>query len=393
MAKKILLIITGSVAAYKSIELIRLLKKAGHEVNVILTKGATEFITPLLVSSISGNKTYEDLFSSEDEAKIGHINLSRQNDCIVIAPATADFIAKMAHGLADDLASNVVLASNKPIFVAPAMNEKMWNNKQTQKNLQILRENGIRILDPITDLLACGEYGVGKMLEPQDIFQNLDKFFANKKSFVGKKVIITTGATYEAIDPVRFIGNHSSGKQGIAIAEALRDLGAEVLLVAGNVRENINLPKKNVIKVVSADEMFKAVEKNLKDTDFFISAAAVSDFKPKKFNDKKIKKCQDPLTNLELVENIDILQTISSHKNRPKIVVGFAAESCDLMTNAQKKLKNKNCDFIVANHIENGAVFGSDYNKATILSKDGKSKELDKMTKREIAEELVKELI
>ncbi|MFT6331684.1 MAG: phosphopantothenoylcysteine decarboxylase/phosphopantothenate--cysteine ligase, partial [Lentimonas sp.] len=263
MTKNILLIITGSVAAYKSVDLIRLFKKAAYKITPVMTRGAQEFVTPLLVSSIAGEKVLDQLFSSEDEAEIGHINLSRQNDAIVIAPATADFIAKMAFGLADDLASNIILAANKPIFIAPAMNEKMWNHKQTQKNLQTLRENGVKILEPETDLLACGEYGVGKMVEPIEIFSHLNNFFDKKQFFTGKKVIITAGATYEAIDPVRFIGNYSSGKQGIAIAEVFYDLGAEVILVAGNIKENINLPKKNIISVVSADDMLEAVEKNL----------------------------------------------------------------------------------------------------------------------------------
>lgn len=387
---KILLIITGSVAAYKSMDLIRLLKKANYQVTPIMTRGAEQFVTPLLVSSISGEKVLDQLFSVEDESKIGHINLSRENDLIVIAPATADFLAKMANGLADDLASNVVLASNKPVFVAPAMNEKMWLNKQTQKNLENLRENGIKILNPKTDTLACGEYGVGKMVEPAEIFAEIENFFANKKSFAGKKVIITCGATFEPIDPVRFIGNYSSGKQGIAIAEEFYNLGAEVVLVAGNVKEQINLPKKNIIKVKTAEEMLGAIEKNLKATDIFIAAAAVADFRPKEVFKEKIKKSKTPLKNLEMVENVDILQTISNHKNRPGIVVGFAAESEDLIQNAKKKLSEKNCDLVLANDINGGEVFGSDYNQITLLDKKGKIENWNKMTKQEVASKLLK---
>ncbi|MFT5703304.1 MAG: phosphopantothenoylcysteine decarboxylase/phosphopantothenate--cysteine ligase [Rickettsiales bacterium] len=394
MTKNILLIITGSVAAYKSVDLIRLFKKADYKITPVMTKGAEEFITPLLVASIAGERVLDQLFSSEDEAKIGHINLSRTSDAIVIAPITADFIAKMAGGFANDLASNIVLAANKPIFIAPAMNEKMWNHPQTQKNLQILRENGVKILEPKADLLACGEYGIGKMVEPAEIFTQLDNFFSKKKIFAGKKVIVTAGATFEAIDPVRFIGNHSSGKQGIAIAESLSDLGAEVILVAGNIKENINLPKQNIIRVVSADQMLKAVEENLESTEIFISTAAVADFKPKKTSTIKIKKSdQNSLKTLELIENVDILKTIATSKRRPKIVVGFAAESCNLIENALVKLTAKNCDFIVANHIENGALFGSNYNEVTILSKDGKTKKLEKMTKKEIAEKLIEDLV
>jgi phosphopantothenoylcysteine decarboxylase/phosphopantothenate--cysteine ligase len=394
MKKNILLIITGSVAAYKSLDLIRLLKKSDYQITPIMTKGAEEFITPLLVSSIAGEKVLDRLFSVEDESKIGHINLSRQNDLIVIAPATADFIAKMANGLADDLASSVVLAANKPIFIAPAMNEKMWLNKQTQKNLQILRENGVKILEPLADTLACGEFGVGKMVEPLTIFSNLQNFFNNKKTFAGKKVIITAGATFEPIDPVRFIGNYSSGKQGIAIAEAFYDLGAKVILVAGNIKENINLPKENIVRVKTAADMLEAVENNLKTTDIFIATAAVADFRPKKIAAEKIKKSgKTSLKNLELVENVDILKTISNHKNRPKIVVGFAAESSDLIKNAAAKLRAKNCDLVLANNVENGEVFGSDYNQITLLDKKGKMEKWEKMTKREIAEKVINKLI
>lgn len=391
--KKILLIITGSVAAYKSLDLIRLLKKSDYQVTPVMTKGAEAFITPLLVSSISGSKVLDQIFSVEDESKIGHINLSRQHDLIVVAPITADFIAKMAGGLADDLASNVILASDKPIFIAPAMNEKMWLNKSTQKNLQTLRERGIGILEPKTDILACGEYGVGKMSDPQEIFAKIEDFFNQKKAFLGKKIIITAGATFEPIDPVRFIGNYSSGKQGIAIAEELHNLGAEVLLIASNIKEVINLPKKNIIKVKTADEMFGVVEKNLKATDIFIGTAAVADFKPKNISTIKIKKsAKNSLKNLELVENIDILRTVSHHKNRPAIVVGFAAESEDLIKNAGIKLQEKNCDLIIANDIKNGEVFGSEYNQITIIDKKGKVEKLAKLTKTEVAEKIAEKL-
>jgi phosphopantothenoylcysteine decarboxylase/phosphopantothenate--cysteine ligase len=390
--KKILLIITGSVAAYKSLDLIRLLKKANYEVTPIMTKGAKEFITPLLVASVSGSKVYDDLFSPKDESEMGHINLSRQSDLIVIAPTTADFIAKITNGMADDLASNVVLAANKPVFIAPAMNEKMWLHKQTQKNLQNLRENGVKILNPKTDILACGEYGVGKMVEPVEIFAEIKDFFKNKKKLKGKKIIITCGPTFEPIDPVRFIGNYSSGKQGIAIAEEFHNLGAQILLIAGNVKEEINLPKKNIIKTKTASDMLGAIEENINETDIFISTAAVADFRPKTIQENKIKKSENSLKYLEMVENVDILKTICNHKQRPKIVVGFAAESQNLLENAQKKLKEKNCDFILANDINGGEVFGSNYNKVTLLSRDGKIEKWEKMTKKEVAEKLVEKL-
>ena len=392
MQKNILLIITGSVAAYKSLDLIRLLKKTNYHVTPIMTRGAEEFVTPLLVSSIAGEKVLDRLFSMEEESKIGHINLSRQNDAIVIAPATADFIAKMAGGLADDLASNVVLAANKPIFIAPAMNEKMWLNPQTQKNLQTLRENGVKILNPQTDVLACGEYGIGKMVESLEIFSTIQNFFNTKKIFAGKKIIVTTGATFEPIDPVRFIGNYSSGKQGVAIAEEFHALGAEVILVAANVKEQINLPKQNVIAVKTAEEMLQAVEANLKSTDVFVATAAVADFRPKKIAKNKIKKSKKGLGKLELVENVDILKTIGNHKTRPQIVIGFAAESDDLVKNAKAKLTAKNCDLVLANNIENGAVFGSDYNQIVLCNKNGKIEKWEKMTKREVAKKLAEKI-
>lgn len=389
MAKKILLIITGSVAAYKSVDLIRLFTKANHAVTPIMTRGAEEFITPLLVSSIAGTRALDKLFSPDDESKIGHINLSRQSDVIIVAPATADFIAKMANGLADDLASNVVLASNKPIFIAPAMNEKMWTNKQTQKNLQTLRENGVQIIEPISDVLACGEYGVGKMVEPSEIFGRIQNFFTNQNKLKGKKVIITAGATYEPIDPVRFIGNYSSGKQGIKIAEKFAENGADVLLIAGNIKENINLSKDKIIRVKTAEDMLNAVLKDLRKTDIFISCAAVADFRPKKVVKEKIKKEKTSLKNLELVENVDILKTVASHKDRPKTVVGFAAESSDLVNNAKTKLKAKNCDFVLANNIDDGNVFGSEYNQITLLDRKGNIEKWEKMTKLEVAEKLL----
>lgn len=391
-SKNILLIITGSVAAYKSVDLIRLFTKANHNVTPIMTRGAEEFITPLLVSSISGTRVLDKLFSPDDESKIGHINLSRQNDVIIVAPATADFIAKMANGLADDLASNVILAANKPIFIAPAMNEKMWTNKQTQKNLQILRENGVQIIEPKSDVLACGEYGVGKMVEPLEIFNKIQNFFENKNKLNGKKIIITCGATYEPIDPVRFIGNYSSGKQGIKIAEKFSEMGADVLLIAGNVKENINLSKDKIIRVKTAEDMLNAVSGHLKKTDIFISCAAVADFRPTKVFKDKIKKEKKSLKNLELTENVDILKTIANHKNRPKIVIGFAAESSDLIDNAKAKLKAKNCDFVLANDINGGEVFGSDYNTITLLDRKGKVEKWEKMTKEEVAKNLVEKL-
>jgi phosphopantothenoylcysteine decarboxylase/phosphopantothenate--cysteine ligase len=383
--KKILLIITGSIAAYKSLDLIRLLKKAGYEVTPVMTKAAEEFVTPLVVAALSGSEVYRDLFSVDSESKMGHINLSRQNDLIILAPASADIIAKYAAGTADDLASTILLATNKPVIVAPAMNEKMWLNAITQKNIETLKNNGIKILTPETDILACGEYGAGKMTDVNNIFIEVENFFKTKKIFAEKKIIITAGATYEPLDPVRFIGNYSSGKQGIAIAQKFLDLGAEVHLIAANIKDYQSFPKKNISEVKTADEMLAAVNDNLDKTDIFISVAAVADFKPKNFSAEKIKKSGADFL-LELTENIDILKTIGNSPNRPEIVVGFAAETNDLIAGAQKKLKEKNCDLIIANEINNGEIFGADYNKISVIDQNGQVDSFDKMSKKEVAE-------
>lgn len=389
--KKILLIITGSVAAYKSMDLVRLLSKKSYDVTCILTKAAAEFITPLLASSLSGNKTYTDLFSADDEIEMSHINLSRQADLIIVAPATADFIAKMANGYADDLASNVILAANKKVIIAPAMNEKMWNNKATQKNLAKLIESGVTTVEPETDILACGEFGVGKMSAPEKISEKISDFFANQNSLKGKKILITGGATFEPIDPVRFIGNHSSGKQAIAIATTLDEMGADVTFIAGNINEIIPLKAEKIIRIKTAEEMFSTVKKHLAKKQVFIGCAAVADFKVKKLSKEKIKKTDQNLT-LELEKNSDILDFVGHAKNRPNLVIGFAAESNDLEKHAKEKLKKKNCDLIVANDVEAGKIFGSNQTKALFISKN-KTENLGKISKDQLAKLLAKKLL
>ena len=390
--KKILLIITGSIAAYKAMDLIRLLSKKSFCVTCILTKAASEFITPLLASSISGNKTYNELFSIDDELEMGHINLSRQADLIVVAPATADFIAKIANGFADDLASSVVLAANKKIIIAPAMNEKMWANKSTQKNVAKALEAGIAMVEPEADILACGEFGIGKMAAPERICQKICDFFERQNQLKGKKILITGGATYEPIDPVRFIGNHSSGKQAIEIAKVLYEMGADVTFVAGNIRETIFLPQENIIRVKTAEEMFLVVKKNLPKTNVFIGCAAVSDFKVKKFSNQKIKKTAEKNLILELEKNPDILEFVGTSKKRPDLVIGFAAESENLQKYAKEKLQKKNCDLIVANDVEAGEIFGSNQTKAFLVSKN-KSENLGKISKTELAKILAEKII
>lgn len=395
--KKILLIITGSVASYKSMDIVRQLKKANYDVSCVLTKAAQEFITPLLVSSLSGNKTYNELFDIDEEIDMGHINLSRQADLIVVAPASANFIAKMANGYGDDLASTTLLAANKPILVAPAMNEKMWFHKNTQENLAKLLQSNIQIIEPQKDILACGELGIGKMADPQTIFDEIEEFFLNRDLLKGKNIVITAGSTYEPIDPVRFIGNRSTGIQAIQLADTLAKMNANVTLIAGNITKSIPLPDKNIIRVGSTQEMFDAVKENLKNVDCFIGCAAVSDYKVKnpsltKIKKDKTKEGSDKLT-IELVENPDILDFVGNNKdNRPKLVIGFAAESGDLEKYARQKLTRKNCDLVLANNIDNGKIFGSNDSEAILVSKT-ESKNLGRISKKEVARSLAQEIL
>lgn len=357
--KSILLVISGGIAAYKSLELIRLIKKAGGSVRCILTKGGEQFVTPLSVSALCEEEVYTDLWSLKDETEMGHIRLSREADIIVIAPATANLIAQMAHGRADDLASTALLASDKPALIAPAMNVRMWENPATQENIAKLTEYGHTIIGPNEGDMACGEYGMGRMLEPDEIFDAIVGTLG-KKPLAGKTAIVTSGPTFEAIDPVRFIGNRSSGKQGHAIAAALKLAGADVTLVAGPV--SIPAPAGvKTINIETAQQMLEACE-NALPADIAVCAAAVSDWAPKQ-HDQKIKKRDDTSPpSIELNENPDILKTIANHKNRPEIVVGFAAETENLEDNAKAKLSRKNCDIILANLVaqEGAEVFGKD---------------------------------
>lgn len=389
--KKILLIITGSVAAYKSMDLLRLLTKNSFDVTCVLTNAATQFITPLLASSLSGNKTYNELFSLDDEREMGHIKLSRQADLIVVAPATADFIAKIANGFADDLASSVILAANKKIILAPAMNEKMWENLQTQKNLSKVVESGIVIVEPENDVLACGEIGIGKMADPQKIYEKICDFFAKQNQLKGKKILITAGATFEPIDPVRFIGNRSSGTQAIEIAKVLTEMNADVTFIGANISQKIPLPKAKIIEVKTAAEMFEAVKKNLAKTHVFIGCAAVADFKVKKTSSTKIKKSDSKKLTLELEQNPDILEFVGHNKNRPKLVIGFAAEGENLEKYAKEKLKKKNCDLIVANDIEQGKIFGNSQTKAFFVEQN-KTQNLGKISKNQLAKLLAEKI-
>ncbi|MDC0150743.1 bifunctional phosphopantothenoylcysteine decarboxylase/phosphopantothenate--cysteine ligase CoaBC [Candidatus Pelagibacter sp.] len=391
--KKILFIICGGISAYKSLETIRLLKKNNAEIKTILTKNAKEFVTPLSVASLSQGKVYDDLFNVENESEMDHIALSRWADVILVAPATANTISKLSQGSSEDLASTVILASNKQIFLAPAMNVRMWEHKSTKDNLKKLKKFGYKVIGPVIGDMACGEFGEGKMSDSSEIFHEIYIFLSNQIKNKKIKALVTAGPTNEYIDPVRFITNKSSGKQGYEIAKSLSKRGFDTTLISGptnlNIDENINL-----IKVETAEEMFKATQKNLP-TDIAIFSAAVADFKIDKKSQNKIKK-QDSLT-IKLEKNIDILSYVSNNNSmRPKLVIGFAAETENLNKNAILKLKDKNCDWIIANDVskkESG--FNSDYNEVVIYFKDTDRKKEKILFKKksEISEEIVDKIV
>ncbi len=388
--KSVLLIISGSIAAYKSLEVIRRLKERGVEVRCILTKGGAEFITPLSVASLSGNPCYGELFSLKDEVEMGHIRLSREADLVVVAPASADLIAKMASGVADDLATATLLASDKKLLVAPAMNTQMWQHAATQRNLKQIAKDGAIIIEPGAGMLACGEVGAGRMAEPERILAAILEQIEGAQPLRGLRALVTSGGTHEAIDPVRYIGNRSSGKQGHAIAIALAKAGAEVTLVAGQT----SLPDPDGITVkhvVSAQDMLAACEKALP-VDIAVFAAAVADWRVEKPAAHKLKKrAGGAAPTLALLENMDILQTISNHKKRPKLVIGFAAETENLEKNAAEKRTRKGCDWIVANDVSDGKGFDVADNEVVLLA--GKTPERWKrMPKEAVAEKLVEKI-
>jgi phosphopantothenoylcysteine decarboxylase/phosphopantothenate--cysteine ligase len=391
--KSILLIIGGGIAAYKSLELIRLLKTQGAKVTCIMTRASAEFVTPLTVASLSQNKVYDHLFSLTDEIEMGHIELSRSADLLVVAPATADLMAKMAHGHADDLASTALLATDKPVLLAPAMNVRMWEHAATRRNLAALKADGIGFVGPNDGEMACGEYGPGRMAEPLEIAAAIEARLAPKDlPLKGKKVLITAGPTREPIDPVRYISNHSSGKQGYAIAAAAVALGAETVLVSGPV--NLPLPPgAQVMPVETAEEMLKVCERELP-CDMAIFAAAVADWRASAMADHKLKKKGGTPPALTLVENPDILRTVATRKSkRPALVVGFAAETENVIANAKEKLARKSCDLIVANDVsaEKG-VFGGDRNTVHLISAAG-AETWPTMSKQDVAMKLMTHLV
>ncbi len=389
--KKILLVICGGISAYKSLEIIRLLKKRGATVKSILTKSAKEFVTPLSVASLTQEKVYDDLFSHENESEMDHISLSRWSDLILVAPATANTISKLSTGSSDDLASTVILASNKDIFLVPAMNVRMWEHPSTRENLQKLRIFGYTIVGPEIGDMACGEYGEGKMTEPLNIINNVDEYFKNIKKNKNFKALVTAGPTHEYIDPVRFISNKSSGKQGYEIAKSLKKNGFETTLISGPTSLD-PIPGVNLINVNSAEEMFNVTLENLP-VDVAIFSAAVADYKVKNKEKDKIKKKES--MDLSLEKNIDILGHISNHNSlRPKIVIGFAAETNNLTKNSKTKLSEKNCDWIIANDVSDPSIgFESDFNEVSIFYKNMDNEKLPKMKKSLLADKIVKRVI
>ena len=389
--KKILIVICGGISAYKSLEFIRALRKNQAEIKTIITKSAKEFVTPLSITSLSQGKVYEDLFNPENEAEMDHISLSRWADLIVVVPATANTLSKLSNGTCDDLASTVILASNKKIFLVPAMNVRMWEHPSNQKNINNLREYGYKIIGPEIGDMACGEYGSGKMTEPSEIFKYVENYFKQLKKNNGLKALITAGPTREYLDPVRYITNKSSGKQGYELAKSFRDKGFETTLISG--KTNLK-PVEGIkyIEIETADEMLKETLNNLP-VDVAVFSAAVADYKAKNYSKEKIKKSDQQ--NINLTKNVDIISYVSKHNSlRPKLTIGFAAETENIDENAKKKLSEKNCDWIIANDVSNEEIgFDSKYNQVKIFYKNNSDESIEKMSKSLIAEEIVDRVI
>jgi phosphopantothenoylcysteine decarboxylase/phosphopantothenate--cysteine ligase len=383
--KRILLIVGGGIAAYKALELVRLCRKAGLAVRPILTRAGAQFVTPLSLSALAEDKVYADLFSLTDEAEMGHIELSRSADLVVVAPATADLMAKAANGHADDLASTTLLATDKPVLMAPAMNVRMWEHAATRRNHERLKADGVHFVGPDEGAMACGEFGPGRMAEPEAIFQAVQGLLAGGRTLAGKRALVTAGPTAEAIDPVRVITNRSSGKQGFAIAQALAALGAEVTLVAGPVAQATPAGVKR-IDVESAREMLAACEAALP-ADIAVCVAAVADWRPESEAMAKVKKDGGAPKPIALVENPDILAALAKAKQRPKLVVGFAAETQDLEANAAAKLAKKGCDWIVANDVSIEGTMGGDANAVAIVTAQGIER-WDRAPKAEVARKI-----
>jgi len=388
--KKVLLCLTGSIAVYKSALFLRLLIKGGAEVKVIMTKGATNFVTPLTFSTLSKNKVLVDLF--EEETWVNHVMLGRWADVMLIAPASCNTIAKMANGICDNLLLAVYLSSNCPVLITPAMDEDMWHHQLTRKNITTLEQNGAHFLPVNNGELASGLHGDGRMAEPEEMIKYLEFFFAKQSILKGRKALVTAGPTHEALDPVRFIGNNSSGKMGVAIAENLAKKGAEVKLVLGPAEIKVD-EKINTVKVVSANEMYEACMEDFQSYDIIVMAAAVADYSPKTKSDQKIKKENGGFT-LELIKTADILFEAGKIKSPSQTLVGFALETENEKENAINKLSKKNADMIVLNSLnDKQAGFGIDTNKITIFDKNKKEYQFAAKTKKEVAEDIVNTII
>jgi len=388
--KRILLIVGGGVAAYKALELTRLLRKAGVAVRPILTAAGAQFVTPLSLSALAEDKVYSELFSLTDEAEMGHIELSRSADLVVVAPATADLMAKAANGLANDLASTALLATDKPVLMAPAMNVRMWQAAATRRNLSALMADGVRFVGPDEGAMACGEFGPGRLAEPPAILEAILALLAGgARPLAGRRAIVTAGPTVEAIDPVRMLTNRSSGKQGYAIAGALAALGAEVTLVSGPTALAAPAGVQR-IDVESARDMLAACEAALP-AEIAVCVAAVADWRPAEAGGRKIKKGAKAPDAIALVENPDILDALSKSRRRPHLVVGFAAETNDLDANAKAKLARKGCDWIVANDVSVAGTMGGDDNAVAIVTKAGVER-WERLPKGEVARRLAQRI-
>lgn len=389
MGKHIVIGISGGIAAYKTMHLIRLFKKNGHEVRVTATRNALQFVTPLTIETLSQNRLYVDMFDRNRTMEVEHISMAEWADVLVVAPATANVIAKFAHGIADDTLSTLFLAVTKPVFIAPAMNNNMFGNPAVQQNLATLRERGCHILSPNEGFLACGTSGSGRMQEPEEIFETVDEFLSEDNSLQGKKVMITAGPTYEPIDPVRFIGNHSSGLMGFCLAEAAARKGAEVSLVTGP--SSCTARHRNIHRydVKTAEEMYQQCMQLVDNQDIIIMSAAVADYTPAHVAPEKIKKDFAQLS-VELVKTKDILASVGKIKRDDQLLIGFALETENEVENAKKKLHNKNADLIVLNSLRTaGAGFRTATNQVTIFSKDGREFASELKSKQEIAEEIL----
>ncbi|NKB49190.1 MAG: bifunctional phosphopantothenoylcysteine decarboxylase/phosphopantothenate--cysteine ligase CoaBC [Alphaproteobacteria bacterium] len=385
--KRVLLIISGGIAAYKSLELIRRLRKNGLAVRCILTRGGAQFVTPLSVSALTEDKVYTDLFSLTDEAEMGHIRLSREADLVVVAPASADILAKMARGLADDLASTALLATDKPVLVAPAMNVRMWQHAATQANLTTLLERGVRFVGPDEGDMACGEFGPGRLAEPDEIADAITAYFGDASPLAGRRALVTSGPTHEPIDPVRYIANRSSGRQGHAIAAALARHGAATTLVSGPT----NLPDPagvDVVHIETAQQMLDACQAALP-ADVAVCAAAVADWRVAEMAAEKMKKTKGKLPSLDMAANPDVLAALSAAGNaRPQLVIGFAAETENIIANAETKRASKGCDWLLANDVSpDSGTFGGADNTIHLVSADG-VEDWPRMSKEDVADRL-----